>query len=185
MSTTPGPTGSPRPSSGLVYAVPGGGEPEGWATEYDAARAGWRTRTLAEPEPWRTDPWLSYHIALALEQGLVGDLNPVQRAVLMAGRILRRDEEGARREAAFIDLMFVSNQQMYQTYTTAKKREEMEAGVEWRSPQTVEELLALAQEIGRVASSEGGWEVAASEHAPTDRVVDSPFEESDLAGMAD
>lgn len=188
MSTTPGPTESrsnrPR-RGGWVWAAPVGDEP-GWVLAEDAFRAGWSV-VEADPElaPWRSDLWLSYKMDLALQRGLSGDLNPVQEALIVAGKILRREEDAARREGEFIDLMFVTNQEMYRAYRKSKQQEELASSVEWAAPSSPEELMELARQIGRVADADGGWEVAYSEHDATLRVVDSPFDGDDLKGMSD
>lgn len=187
MSTTPSPGEQrPHPSERWVRAYPSGDGP-GWALEDDAIRAGWSVAD--EPEslaPWRADPWLAYKMDLAREQGvLTGDLNVLQQAVVVALSVLRHEADSARREADFLDMMFVTNQQMYQAYKKAKTQEALAEEIVWAAPSTPEELVRAAQELGDVLRSEGEWEVAYSEHDLAFDTVESPFADRDLEGMAD
>lgn len=186
MSTTPSQIESPLPTSNTwIRAV--SPEGEGWTLEADAKRAGWRFEEIdSKTAAWRTDLWLRFKMDLAIEQGILKgkDLNLLQQAVLVAAQTLRGETEAAKREAAMLDTMFVTNQQMYQAYMASKKQETV-ATIKWIAPKTVEELFEAAEKIGEVLKADGQWEVAYSEYGDTLNSVDSPFDADDLKKMVD
>lgn len=142
---------------------------------------------------WKMDPYVMYHADMLYERGMLkGDeLNSVQIALLSSVIVRKRERERQRRLVEFEEALFVSDPARYKAYEEYKKRQEAHAeweeGVEWRTPQSLEEARAISAAFAE-ATRELGDEEEEVLDVPADVDEDdwvSFLDDDDLAQMKD
>jgi hypothetical protein len=102
---------------------------------------------------WELDPYVLYHADMAQRQGvLVGRLSSVQQALVASLAIREARSAEAERTTNFEERLFIHQPETYERYLEQKrnKAEDEDVGVEWRTPQTMEDAMAVAAEFAEL-----------------------------------
>lgn len=113
---------------------------------------------------WRMDPYVMYHADMLYERGMLyGDeLNTLQSALLASVLVRKREREQERRLAQFEERLFIADPARFKEYNDYKKRQEApdwEKGVEWRTPESLEEARAISAAFAEAVQGEEQEEV--------------------------
>ena len=137
-----------------------GDEEVGWIPMGEAVHLGLAVRRAERPPLWRESDYVGYHAEMCAEMGLLkGDLNPLRRMLLNSVLYRRSMREAEAERIRFEREMLVNNTKMFDLYMRQRedeeRREEIEgADIEWRVPESEDELAAFMKEFAEAAGDE-------------------------------